>query len=128
MFCGDNPGKNMCYSLNFVDSMYSQISVLLYLYKLHIKVHVYFAGFAERPNDTIAALRSYFVLKCSATVSSTAISCTWKYNNNEMFEYCDHRSSLKLVAVEQGGLYTCEIMGNAGKPLTATANVVALCM
>ena len=67
-------------------------------------------------------------LRCSVSVDSS-INCTWKHNDTEITNYNNHLSlMLHNVSLSDGGLYTCEMTGSAGKTLKSTAKLEILCM
>ncbi|XP_065918161.1 basement membrane-specific heparan sulfate proteoglycan core protein-like isoform X2 [Dysidea avara] len=84
-------------------------------------------GLVDQLNDTIAPAGSEVELKCSASVS-TAVNCTWKHNDTAMNTNCSDHLSLMLhnVSWTDEGSYTCEMIGNAGKPVTSTAKLKIL--
>ncbi|XP_065918151.1 carcinoembryonic antigen-related cell adhesion molecule 5-like isoform X3 [Dysidea avara] len=81
----------------------------------------------DQLNNTIATLGSEVELRCSASVA-TSINCTWKHNDIAMNTNHSDQTSLMLhnVSLTDGGWYTCEIIGNAGKPVTSTAKLELL--
>ena len=83
----------------------------------------------EEPEDIIATLGSAVVMRCSVSFS-TAVSCTWKHNKIVISKSCSNNQSLILpnVSLSDDGSYTCEIMGNAGKPVISTVKLELLCM
>ena len=92
-------------------------------------IFLYNVGLVDQLNDTIAPAGSEVELKCSASVS-TAVNCTWKHNDTAMNTNCSDHLSLMLhnVSWTDEGSYTCEMIGNAGKPVTSTAKLKILCM
>lgn len=93
-------------------------------------IHLHFVpltDFAEKPHNTIAPVGSSVVINCSASVTN-GVSCRWKHNHTKV-NGAANDMSLKLpsVGINDDGLYTCEIKGNTGKPLTRTARLTVLC-
>ena len=91
-------------------------------------INSYHVELIDQLNNTIATLGSEVELRCSASVA-TSINCTWKHNDIAMNTNHSDQTSLMLhnVSLTDGGWYTCEIIGNAGKPVTSTAKLELLC-
>ena len=95
--------------------------------RIYFKDVVSLADFAERPQNTVAAVGSSVIFNCSVSVSS-GVNCRWKHNNT-MINSAGNDLSLKLpnVGIDDEGLYTCEIKGNTGKSLRRTSRLTVLC-
>jgi len=81
----------------------------------------------EEPHDILTALRTVVEFRCSASVT-TAVSCAWKHNDSVIKTNCQKSLILHIASPSDGGSYTCEIRGNAGKPLMSSAKVEILDM
>ena len=94
-----------------------------------MKLQCLFSELVEEPKDVIATLGSAVVMRCSTSVS-TVVSCTWKHNKIVISKSCSNNHSLTLpnVSLSDEGSYTCEIMGNAGKPVISTVKLELPCI
>jgi len=94
----------------------------------HVCKNLHHTELVEQLNNTVTTMGSEVELRCRASVDTSIIS-TWKHNDTEMTNYSNHLSlMLHNVSLTDGGSYTCEITGNAGKPEISTAKLELLCM